>query len=229
MPPIQMFRERQRPKGLEFPACKACNHGTSHADLVASLMGRLYPDAKTERAKEEVKKILKSVANNIPGLLQEMEIRRAGQKLARRTIPNLPTDGGVMRADGPIMTRHMRTFGAKLGFALHYEAHRTPVPIEGGVQAIYFTNVNVARGEIPHRLIELMPEPRTLSQGTRNVSEQFKYSWLLTEERRHTAFYAEFNEAFAIAAVTSVDRTEFLTENAKKHPVIVPGDFKNSR
>jgi hypothetical protein len=38
MPPIIMFRGRQRPKGLEFPSCLACNNGTSHSDLVASLL-----------------------------------------------------------------------------------------------------------------------------------------------------------------------------------------------
>lgn len=174
MPPIQMFLARQRPKGLEFPACNDCNQGTRHADLVAALMGRMYPDAKGESAQQEVKKLLSAIANNIPGLLEEMEVGRAGQKLARRRIPNMPHDGGVLRANGPIVTRHMKMFGAKLGFAFHYEAHKTPIPIAGGVQPMYFTNVNAARGELPMDLIALLPEPKTLEQGSRTVSEQFK-------------------------------------------------------
>src|SRR5205823_1097559 len=44
MPPIMMFDQWQRPKGLEFPACKECNNGTSLTDSVASLLGRVYPD-----------------------------------------------------------------------------------------------------------------------------------------------------------------------------------------
>ena len=40
MPPRMMFAGKQRPPGLEFAACKGCNHGSSHADLVASLMSR---------------------------------------------------------------------------------------------------------------------------------------------------------------------------------------------
>jgi hypothetical protein len=227
MPPIQMFYQRQRPKGLEFPACKKCNHGTRHSDLVASLMGRIYPDAGTDSAKEEIKKILSAVGNNVPGLLQEMQIGRGGQKIARSQIPNMPPGAAVLRANGPILERHMRIFGAKLGFALHYEAHRTPVPLEGGVQPMYFTNVNAARGELPMEIIELLPTAKTLQQGKKNVSAQFNYSWRVTEEGRHTVFYAVFNQAFAVAAVTALDRTEFLSRNEERFPLVVPGEFKS--
>ncbi len=40
MPPVTMFRRKQRPKGLEFSSCRRCNHGTSKSDLVASLLAR---------------------------------------------------------------------------------------------------------------------------------------------------------------------------------------------
>lgn len=229
MPPIQMFRERQRPKGLEFPACVECNNGTSHSDLVASLMGRTYPDSDTDAGRQELRKLLSAVSNNVPGLLKEMQIGRGGQKLALRDIPNLPTGSAVLRANGPIMTKHMRTSGAKLGFALHFEALGTVVPQSGGVQPMYFTNVNAAKGELPKSIIDMLPERRTLMQGKREVSEQFSYSWLLTEEKRHSVFYSVFNNSFSILAVTALDRSEFLARNADQHPVIAPGDFKARR
>ena len=47
MPPISLFEGRQRPKGLEFPACEACNNGTGHSDLVAAMLARTWPDAKS--------------------------------------------------------------------------------------------------------------------------------------------------------------------------------------
>jgi hypothetical protein len=90
MPPIQMFRLRQRPKGLEFPSCADCNHATSHSDLVASLMGRTYPNPAIEAAHEELRKLLSSVANNVPGLLQEMQVGVGGQKIATHDVPNMP-------------------------------------------------------------------------------------------------------------------------------------------
>jgi hypothetical protein len=229
MPPIQMFYERQRPKGLEFPACKECNHGTRHSDLVASLMGRVYPDSESDSAKQELRKILKAVNNNVPGLLQEMEIGSGGQKIARSQIPNMPPGAWALRANGPILEKHMRTFGAKLGLALHYEAHHKPVPLDGGVQPMYFTNVNAARGELPMGIIELLPTPKTLRQGRKDVSAQFNYSWRVTEEGRHSLFYAVFNQAFAVAAVTALDRTEFLTRNQERFPIVLPGDFRSEK
>jgi hypothetical protein len=226
MPPIGMFNLRQRPKGLEFPTCVECNHGTRLSDLVASLMGRMWPDASTDVAQAEVKKLFSAVKNNIPGLLEEMEVGRGGQKLARRNIPNMPWDAEVLRADGPIMTEHMRVFGAKLGFALHYEAFGSPVPAEGGVQPMYFTNANALRGELPEKLIALLPSTLTLEQGRKHVRDQFQYTFRLTEERRHGVYYAIFRASFAVAAVTALDRSESLMRRADRFPVFRPGDFK---
>src|SRR5215208_2674556 len=61
MPPRMMFRGKFRPSGLEFPACDGCNQGTKHADLVASLLGRLYPDCGTELGANDFRKILSAV------------------------------------------------------------------------------------------------------------------------------------------------------------------------
>jgi hypothetical protein len=87
MPPIMMFDGRQRPKGLEFPICLECNNGTSQSDQVASLLGRVYPDSGSEQQQYEIKKLLRGVSNSVPGLLEEMQIGRAGQKFAQRDIP----------------------------------------------------------------------------------------------------------------------------------------------
>jgi hypothetical protein len=225
MPPIQMFRLRQRPNGLVFPACRECNNGTSHSDLVAALMGRMYPDAEAEGAKKEIKKLMEAVGNNVPGLLEEMMVDEADEMQLRLKVPHMPVGGRLLRANGPIMTQHMLTFGAKLGFALHFEAHGTPVPVNGGVQPMYFTNVSAARGELPMGIIEMLPAPITLRQGVREVGRQFSYSWRVTEEERHSIFYAVFNDAFSIAAVTAFDRFEFLAKHAQEHPIWTPGSF----
>jgi hypothetical protein len=136
----------------------------------------------------EFKKLLRSVRNNVPGVIEEMHIGPAGQKLARQTLP-LQRGGGVLRANGPLVTKHMLVFGAKLGFALHYEALRSVVPPKGGVQPIWFSNAQAARGEMPKALFSLLPATRqTLKQGKREVSNQFQYTWAITPERRHAFF-----------------------------------------
>ena len=120
MPPISIFDGRQRPKGLEFPACDACNSGTKHSDLVAAMLARCWPDAEPSSRQKDAKKYLSAVANNVPGVLQEMFIERGAEKLARKRH-NIPADAHPFRMDGPLLTAHLETFAAKMGFALHYE------------------------------------------------------------------------------------------------------------
>lgn len=191
-------------------------------------MGRMYPEPEPDAAGEEVKKLFAAINNNVPSLLEEMLIDPEEEARERRTVPDMPGSGVLMRANGPTMYQHMSIFGAKLGFALHYEAWKSRVPDEGGAQPMYFTNVNAARGELPQDLIGFLPERQTLRQGSRHVSDQFSYSWALTDEGRHSLFYAVFNEAFAVAVVTALDRAEFLERHADKHPVFVPGAFRST-
>src|ERR1700689_97416 len=77
MPPISMFEGKHRPKGLEFPACKACNNGTGHSDLVAAMLARTWPDAKSQIQQQDAQRLIKAVGNNVPGLIQEMNPGRA--------------------------------------------------------------------------------------------------------------------------------------------------------
>jgi hypothetical protein len=227
MPPLAMFRGRRRPNQLVFPTCKACNNGTGHTDLVASMLGRTYPDGETEAEREEVHDLVQGVANNVPGLIEEMAIDPATQRARLSGTQNVPAGAGALRANGPILSRHMITFGAKLGFALHFELHKTHVPQEGGVQSMYFTNVNKARDELPTDLIGMLPgPPKTLQQGRVNVLDQFAYLFGSTGGGRYSLFYTVFNDAFSIAVVTALDRHEFLIEHADKWPVTAPGDFK---
>ncbi len=83
MPPIAMFDDNQRPKGLEFSACQDCNNGTRLSDTVASLLARSYPDASKP---DDLERLLGGVRNNIPGLIEEMLAVGAGH----RDIPSMP-------------------------------------------------------------------------------------------------------------------------------------------
>jgi hypothetical protein len=226
MPPRMMFLGKQRPKGLEFPTCAECNNGTSHADLVASLLGRTFPEPPSEQGQNDLAKLLRAVSNNVPGLLQEMYVGTGGQKIARRNIPKMPAGTGVLRADGPLVSGHMTVFAAKLGYALHFQAFGKPVPSGGGVQPLWVSNAQAARDELPTSVIELLPPAQTLRQGKKEVSDQFEYSWLATEDRRHSVFSGVFRSSFAVFAISALDRSEFLEKNADRFPIISPGDLR---
>jgi hypothetical protein len=221
MPPIGMFRLRQRPNGLVFPACRACNNGTRISDQVASVLGRMYPDAPGEVHQTEVRRLLQGIKNNVPGLLEEMHLTDDEQQAARRRLQRAPLGVGFLRANGPIVDRHMRQFAAKLGFALHFEIHKSPIPPSGGVQSLYFTNVNAALDELPFDMLQYLPPHKTLRQGSKEVSDQFKYSMRVTEEGRHSVFYCIFNRAFATLSIAAMDRAELPHE----HPIVAPGEL----
>lgn len=145
---------------------------------------------------------------------------------ARQKNRGLPFDVHFLKVGGPLVTKHMRQFVAKLGMALHYDLHGERVPNEGGVQPIWFSNLQAASGALPSELIGLLPAPKTLKQGRKEVSEQFTYSSVTTEEKQHSFCYAVFRASFAAGAATAMDRREFLEQNNDKYPIIKPGDFK---
>jgi hypothetical protein len=228
MPPISLFEGRQRPKGLEFPACQACNNGTGHTDLVAAMLARFWPDKDTAVQQKDAKKIFSAIANNVPEILHEMNMGRAGVKLARKRHGLSEDVHHVhpLRADGPVLTRHIHTFAAKLGFALHYDVTGSPVPSTGGVQVMLFSNVQALKGEIPPVFFDMLPSPSSLQQGAKSVADQFKYSYSPVE-RDHMVYFATFNRSFAVAGVTALDRKIYLEtrQDNDRFPIFVPGDF----
>jgi hypothetical protein len=223
MPPISVFEGRQRPKGLEFPACRACNNNTGHSDLLAALLSRVWPGVESEIQQRDVKKILAAISNNIPQVLFEMNISRASEKLARKRH-NIPIDAHPLRADGPLLTAHMETFAAKLGFALHYEVRGTPVPASGGVKPMWFSNLRLFNGQIPDILFQMLPSPSTLRQGTKNAGSQFLYSYAAGESD-HMLYFASFNESFAVGGITALDRSIYLEARNDKFSIVRPGQF----
>src|SRR5215211_3632524 len=110
-PPLIMFAQRRRPKGLESGSCEACNGGTKHADLVAAMIGRPMPASRTEAGREEMRRIFSAINNNIPGLLREMYLSPEQQSAAGWR----EQDGGLLRSNGPLVSSHMQTFAFKVG------------------------------------------------------------------------------------------------------------------
>ena len=113
MPPRMMFRGKQRPSGMEFASCEACNPGTSNADLTASLFARLHveTDASTWQM-EEAQRLKRTLKIKAPEVLEELFN-------PRKTRTGPVRWNGVFRplttvtADGPILGRYMRAFASK--------------------------------------------------------------------------------------------------------------------
>ena len=223
-PPIALFEQRQRPSGMEFPACSNCHEGTRTDDLVANMASRIFPDAQSEIAKEEVEKSIKGVANNVPGLLEEMKPSFLQTKKVRRLQGNENGNLHALNCDGPILQKHILRFAARPGFALHFEATNQVIPLTGGTGVSWVTNYNAYQNQLPNALLQLLPAPRTLRQGKKSVDGQFFYSSVITDDSNMSAHYATFRESFAIWAVCGIDADKISSSEPMRHyKVFQPG------
>ena len=221
VPPIIMFAQRRRPKGLEFASCEPCNGGTKHADLVAAMVGRSMPGSGADADHEEMKSIFSAVNNNIPGLLQQMYLPPEQQSAAGWQEEN----GGLLRANGPLVSSHMQTFAFKVGFSLYYELTKKVLPKAGGVVARWFSNFDRLDGTFPQSVFEHLLPPNTLRQGKFEVLDQFAYQWRLAEDERMAMFLATFRHSFAVLAFAAVDKCLFDVETKHPFKICTPGDL----
>ncbi len=201
-----MFDGSLRPKGLEFAACKVCNHGARKADLAAAWVGRIYPDAQTQMQKDDLFKLLRSISNNFPELLIEMKMPRGAEKIGLKKVQNYG-DGGLLRANGPTLTRHMNIFSLKLGLALHYETTKKIVGSNGGIAIRWFSNYEKFSGDFPDEITEFMGPSKTLQNGRNQVSGQFDYAWRVSDDGEIGLYFAYFRMSFAVFMAVALDKT----------------------
>ena len=208
VPSRQTFRLKSRPRGLEFPACEQCNHTTGTHELVAALISRFMEvEPCNVSEKDELKKLFSSVVNNRPGLLQELVPSWRQQYDFDSLIhPEKPFGGGVVNANGPLLNESMQIVGAKLCKALHYQHTNKIVPITGVIYVRWYSNYDRITGNVPDTLINQLPEPSTLTQGTWNVSDQFEYSFNVSEDGKLGIYFATFQQSFAICGFVSFER-----------------------
>lgn len=223
VPSIQMFSLRHRPKGLEVPACEPCNQATRQHEQVAAMFGRLYPDPSTDEERRETRKVIKSVRNNNPGLLEELQPSLRQRKLFRRANLELDGVGGPLNCQGPLLNRSMQEFGAKLGYALHYSLAGRIVPPVGGVAVRWFSNFEAFTGEFPSQFLELLGPSQTLKQGAWDVGKQFRYAYGASPNANSAAYFCTFRASFAVLSWVCHDRIEF--EGAGNFEVHLPGQF----
>ena len=207
VPPRAVFDAKRRPQGLEFPACDPCNRGARLDELVAAFLSRIFPNPPNAERLEEVRKYGYEAQNNFPGLLEEMFSLSATQAAdASRLLQQFDEpSGGVLNAQGPILSDVMYSFAAKMAFALHFQLTGKVLPPEGAVMALWQTNVNFMQGQYPQEFIEKLGAPRTLRQGKWHVGEQFLYKSIGSENGELTGHFATFRRSFGIIAFGDED------------------------
>jgi hypothetical protein len=209
MPPRAMFRMSQRPKGLEFPSCSACNQGTSRLDVVATFMARTFPGIDGHPDEQEWDQVMREVGRVAPDLPKEMIMPPEEMQSMMLHEGVFDPKLAAFRANGPILGAHMQAFAAKVGFALRYEDVGYPVPGKGGVQVRWFTSSAILNGTIPESLYASLGPINNLRQGKMTSEGVFEYGCGdFTNQPDVRLYYAKVRTAFSIAAFVADDRSQ---------------------
>lgn len=177
MPPKAIFKLKDRPSGLEFPSCKACNNGTRAADAAIAFYARIEwgMDEVDDWKTKEALKYLNAADSASPGFRDEMFNEARERETFRRTEGGIILPVVEINCEGPFAQGLLAAFGAKLGMALYNEHTSTPLPINGGVHAMWFLNEGPT-AEFVDTTLRILPVYDTLTQGQRkSASGQFDY------------------------------------------------------
>lgn len=216
VPPRSLFDGKWRPKGGEVTTCKECHEGTREMDSVAAFASRFWPNPTTAQHHEDIQRSIKSVFQHFPNLIAE---------LGRPVEDNRYVEGGgVLKAGGPIMSSVMTTFAARLGFALHHWVTGEIIGPGGGVFARWHSNYQRFEGRLPHDFLEILGPGLTMTQGLKDVRDQFSFSFVHGVEIGVTGYWATFRQSFATMAFVSQNVGELGA--APYHLVWRPGFLK---
>lgn len=216
VPPRGLFDEKWRPKGGEVTTCKECHEGTRDMDAVAAFASRFMPNPTTAEQHDAIKRSIKSVFRNYPNLIAELGRPKEDSRYVE--------GGGVLAANGPIMSSVMTTFAARMGFALHHWVTGEIIGSAGGVFARWYSNYERFQGRLPEAFLEILGAHYTLSQGRKNVGDQFSFSFIKGVELGVTGYWATFRQSFAVMAFVSQNMAEL--SDAPHHLVRRPAFLK---
>jgi hypothetical protein len=205
MPSRGMLRKKDRPSGMEYAACVACNEGTRGSDAVAAAMARLHPnnDDSSWQA-NEFRKLMSALDAHAPGVREEMSqpgkarsewLRHPGSGILKRVVR--------VNGDGPKLKAHLSVYGAKLAMALYREHVGTALPLDGAVWCQFALNAGLTQEHLDER-VRIMPLRETLRQGRKEVADQFVYRFN-TDGRTIVAAVAQFHRGLWFTLFASCD------------------------
>lgn len=238
MPPISMFRDRQRLKGMEYATCQPCNNGTKGADVTAAFMARIGPETPEESWQvRENRKYLSGLTQSAPGVVEELFDERKAERVYLRGAGGILVPKVRAQANGPMVRGYMNIFAAKLAMALYREHVGVALPLEGRIETIVFFNAGLAQ-QTADTMLEIMPNRATLTMGERNVGDQFAYRFN-TDGREIVAALVGFHGNLHIMAMAASNPIyeglesppfankcrpgQLLEMIPKKQPLILPG------
>lgn len=200
MPPIILFDARDRPKGMEFSACEACNAGTKLSEQVIAMVCRAMCEPTGTATAPDSRAVMLAVKNNDPRTYFEFAPSPAQIVEARAILPA----GGPINV-GPRCKAHMRVFLSKLGMALYRSCAGVRLPDAGAVRSLWYSNFQAFSRSIPDDALRGLPKFERLSQGKKTSDGQFEYTWQTSDTGRLFRFVVVFRFSFMANIFVATD------------------------
>lgn len=179
--------------GLEQPCCDQCNKGSRWFEDIASFLGsvQIY-DADGPHFEKKLRHLIRYH----PDAYREMMPSPSQRRRQRHYADGFDEAPGLLGVDGPIVSKALSLYGAKLALALHANCVGQALSVHGKVSVYTFTNVNMIEDTVPKQLFEHLPERKTLKQGRKHVGGQFQFASRKTIEEGSSAHWVLFGSAF---------------------------------
>ena len=208
MPNKGMF-PKDRPGGLEFPSCEACNQGSKWIEDIVSFLGSIRFDDTSAKVTEHFERKLKHLTRTQPEVIDELRPTLRQRRQAESALH----DGGAFNLNGEIVSLALPLYGAKLAMALHWRKTQQILPKNAQIAVYVMSNERIFdQSELPH-IFKLLPNGEELRQGKNRSRHPFYFASAKVEGRDTTVHWATFGEAIAynLFVGESIDFSAFGT------------------
>ena len=214
---------------MVVPSCSSCNRATSTSEQIVATLARSMREW-TPRGldHERTKKMLRDgVGRDAPEILQEWKRRlkpsqRAGFRQVEEKIGKTARPINI----GYLTRAHIRVFGAKLAFALHYASAKRIVSPSGGVAVQIRSIKEIQQQQLPMNFRALLGDVLTLKQGRRfEVSDQFNYS--SASDDVSSVHWANISNCFELLLFVVEDVTQLTGQGWIKDQIFQPGGVQS--
>lgn len=201
VPPIAFFTDKNRPMGLETPACNRCHRSFNKIDSIASLISKLafgneYRDKSTEPLHNLISNLTRYFPDLVPELIYQMEeIYFSTNGIIRPAFcfNKLPTE----------LENILNFFSARVVSALYYHTAKKPLAIGSQITITIISRIAYGKSNFSQSLAHSLPNYGYLKQGRLDTSRQFSYKYSFDSSRYEFITMINFkNMLFAHSCVT---------------------------
>lgn len=192
MPNKGMF-PKDRPGGMEYPSCEACNQGSKWFEDIVSFLGSITFNNTSPYVTAHFEKKLKHLIKTHPEVLDELQPTRRQKRQAGSFLH----EGGALNLQGEIVSSALALYGAKLGIALHWRKTQQILPERSQIAVYCMSNERIFDRSVPPHLFELLPEGQELRQGKKRSKHPFFFASGKASDTDATVHWATFGEAIA--------------------------------